>query len=127
MPVTCFLAPPAQECLHAGRTLLLYHIVIRDCKDESSILGVKSKAMFEKKGSATPVRLTEDEKNQLARIASDTGLTSSTLIRLLISSLVAHYRENGNTITLPLQWTRLIAEQKVPTPKAKRSSAPGPR
>ena len=99
----------------------LYHIVIRYCKAISAILSVKSNAMFEKKGSATPVRLTEDEKNQLARIASDTGLTSSTLIRLLISALVAHYRENGNTITLPLQWTRLIAEQKAAAPKPRRA------
>ena len=107
--------PPRRE------TVLLYHIVIHDCKAESSILGVKSKAMFEKKGSATPVRLTEDEKNQLARIAGDTGLTSSTLIRLLISSLVTYYRENGNTITLPLKWTRLIAEQKAAAPKSRRT------
>ena len=67
--------------------------------------------MIEKKGSATPVRLTEGEKQQLARIAEETGLTASTLIRLLISSLVCSYKRNGNTITLPLCWERLIADQ----------------
>lgn len=64
--------------------------------------------MIEKKGSAVPVRLTEDEKECLALIAEATGLTSSTLIRLLISSLVAYYRANGNHLTLPLSWKRLI-------------------
>ena len=66
--------------------------------------------MLEKKGSATPVRLTSDEKSHLARIAEETGLTSSTLIRLLIASLVAHYKSNGNSITLPIKWQRLVGE-----------------
>lgn len=56
------------------------------------------KHMFPKKGSALPVRLTEEEKVQVAKIAEETGLTSSTLIRLLISSLVTHYRENNNSL-----------------------------
>lgn len=58
--------------------------------------------MFQKKGSALPVRLTEDEKDQLSRIADETGLTSSTLIRLLIDALIKSYRDNGNKLTLPL-------------------------
>ena len=66
--------------------------------------------MIPKKGSALPVRLTEEEKVQVATIAEETGLTSSTLVRLLISSLVTHYRENNNSITLPLRWEKLIAE-----------------
>lgn len=66
--------------------------------------------MVPKKGSALPVRLTEEEKVQVATIAEETGLTSSTLIRLLIDSLVTHYRENNNSITLPLRWKKLIAE-----------------
>lgn len=67
--------------------------------------------MVPKKGSALPVRLTEEEKVQVAKIAEETGLTSSTLIRLLISSLVTHYRENNNSLTLPLRWKKLIAEK----------------
>ena len=70
------------------------------------------KIMLEKKGSATPVRLTADEKSHLARIAEETGLTSSTIIRLLISSLVTHYKNNGNTLTLPINWKRLIEEER---------------
>ena len=66
--------------------------------------------MSSKKGSALPVRLTEEEKVQMAKIAEETGLTASTLVRLLISSLVAHYRENNNCITLPLRWKKLINE-----------------
>lgn len=69
--------------------------------------------MVPKKGSALPVRLTEEEKVQVAKIAEETGLTSSTLIRLLISSLVAHYRENNNSLTLPLRWKKLIAEKPL--------------
>ena len=65
--------------------------------------------MFQKKGSALPVRLTEDEKNQLMNIAQETGLTSSPLIRLLVDALVRTYRRNGNTITLPLSWTELTS------------------
>ena len=57
-----------------------------------------------------PVRLTEEEKVQMAAIAEETGLTSSTLIRLLISSLVKYYKENNNSIILPLQWKKLIAK-----------------
>ena len=67
--------------------------------------------MIEKKGSAVPVRLTEAEKKALAQIAEETGLTVSTLIRLLISSLVASYRQNGNTIVLPVNWRRLVADE----------------
>ncbi|MBQ6139673.1 MAG: ribbon-helix-helix protein, CopG family [Kiritimatiellae bacterium] len=63
--------------------------------------------MTQKKGSATPVRLTEDEKNNLTKIAEETGLTSSTIIRLLIEALVKDYHENDNTMTLPLSWKRL--------------------
>ena len=69
-----------------------------------------TQTMVPKKGSALPVRLTEEEKVQVATIAEETGLTSSTLIRLLIDSLVTHYRENNNSITLPLRWKKLIAE-----------------
>ena len=69
--------------------------------------------MVPKKGSALPVRLTEEEKVQVAKIAEETGLTSSTLIRLLISSLVVHYRENNNSLTLPLRWKKLIAEKPL--------------
>lgn len=64
--------------------------------------------MIEKKGSALPVRLTQDEKDNLSLIAEETGLTSSTLIRLLISSLVRHYKSNNNHLTLPLEWKRLM-------------------
>ena len=67
--------------------------------------------MIEKKGSAVPVRLTETEKLALTQIAEETGLTVSTLIRLLISSLVTTYRQNGNTIVLPLSWRRLVADE----------------
>ena len=66
--------------------------------------------MIEKKGSAVPVRLTETEKTSLTQIAEETGLTVSTLIRLLISSLVASYKQNGNTITLPINWKILVAD-----------------
>lgn len=66
--------------------------------------------MLSKKSSALPVRLTEEEKFQMAKIAEETGLTSSTLIRLLISSLVQHYKANNNSLTLPLRWETLIAE-----------------
>lgn len=57
--------------------------------------------MFEKKGAAIPVRLTAAERKQLSEIAEATGLTSSTLIRLLISALVRYYADN-NSITLPI-------------------------
>ena len=65
-----------------------------------------------KKGAAIPVRLDEEEKRQLSKIATETGLTPSTLIRLLISALVSSYRNNGHRLTLPLSLTRLLAETK---------------
>ena len=67
--------------------------------------------MTEKKGSAVPVRLTDAEKVALTQIAEETWLTVSTLIRLLISSLVTSYKRNGNTIVLPVNWRRLIADE----------------
>lgn len=59
--------------------------------------------MQSKKNSALPVRLTDEEKAQMAKIAEETGLTASTLIRLLIESLVRHYRENGGRLVLPIR------------------------
>lgn len=61
-----------------------------------------NRSMFQKKGSALPVRLTEDEKNDLSIIARETGLTSSTLIRLLISALVKSYKRDNGKISLPI-------------------------
>ena len=65
--------------------------------------------MLEKKNSAIPVRLTEDAKVQLSLIAEETGLTTSTLIRLLITSLISHYKKNNRHITLPIKWKDLIS------------------
>ncbi|MGN0853147.1 MAG: hypothetical protein ACI4Q3_07195 [Kiritimatiellia bacterium] len=78
--------------------------------------------MLQKKVSALPVRLTEEEKVQMARIAEETGLTVSTLVRLLISSLVSYYRENDNRLTLPLRWKELTAA--IPAEKGKKQAAP---
>ena len=66
-----------------------------------------------KKGAAIPVRLDEDEKKQLAAIAVETGLTSSTLIRLLIASLTSYWRASGHTLTLPLTWQELISKKSL--------------
>ena len=62
-----------------------------------------------KKGAAIPVRLDEEEKRQLSKIATETGLTPSTLIRLLISALVASYRDDGQKLTLPLSLNHLLS------------------
>jgi len=82
-----------------------------------------TETMFPKKGTALPVRLTEEEKNQLLRIAQETGLTVSTLIRLLISSLIAHYRENGNMFSLPLQWKSIVASSHKPMKRLRESES----
>ncbi len=66
--------------------------------------------MQSKKNSALPVRLTDEEKRQMAKIAEETGLTASTLIRLLIESLVRHYRENGGRLALPMQWSDIVVK-----------------
>ena len=66
-----------------------------------------------KKGAAIPVRLDEEEKKQLAAIAAETGLTSSTLIRLLIASLTSHWRASGHTLTLPLTWQELLSKKSL--------------
>jgi len=67
-----------------------------------------------KKGSALPVRLTEDEKVQLTAIARETGLTVSTLVRLLIESFVKHYESNGNQFTLPMSWKLMLEDEQLP-------------
>lgn len=66
-----------------------------------------------KKGSAIPVRLDDDEKQQLAAIAAETGLTSSTLIRLLIASLTSYWRDSGHTLTLPIKWQELLSKKSL--------------
>ena len=66
-----------------------------------------------KKGAAIPVRLDEEEKKQLAAIAAETGLTSSTLIRLLIASLTSYWRASGHTLTLPLTWQELLSKKSL--------------
>jgi antitoxin component of RelBE/YafQ-DinJ toxin-antitoxin module len=62
---------------------------------------VKQETSFQKKGSPVPVRLTDEEKRALESIADATGLTASTLMRLLVSALVRQWRVRG-AITLPL-------------------------
>jgi len=66
--------------------------------------------MNPKKNAFLPVRLTDEEKSSLSKIADDTGLSSSTLVRLAISSLVSYYNQNGHRIILPLKWNELSGE-----------------
>ena len=61
-----------------------------------------------KKGAALPIRLTEDEKKQLTAIACETGLTVSTVVRILIESFIRHYHENGGQFTLPISWREIL-------------------
>ena len=62
-----------------------------------------------KREGAVPIRLTSDEKQCLATIAAETGLTVSTLIRLMIETFVRAYHANGNNVTLPLNWQELFS------------------
>ena len=65
--------------------------------------------MFQKKGSALPIRLTDEEKTRLNQIANAVGLTPSTIIRLLVDALIRDYEQNGNSITLPISLQRMSA------------------
>lgn len=66
--------------------------------------------MNPKKNAFLPVRLTDEEKSSLSKIADDTGLSSSTLVRLAISSLISYYNRNGHRMTLPLKWDELTGK-----------------
>lgn len=63
-----------------------------------------------KKCAALPVRLTEHEKTELTTVACATGLTVSTIVRLLIESFIHHYHENNGKFELPLSWKKILHE-----------------
>lgn len=62
-----------------------------------------------KKETPIPIRLTKDEKQELTVIAAETGLTVSTLIRLMVETFVRAYHTNDNSVTLPLNWKQLFS------------------
>ena len=62
-----------------------------------------------KREEAIPIRLTQDVKLRLTAIAAETGLTVSTLIRLMIETFVRAYQANDNRTTLPLNWREIFA------------------
>ena len=63
--------------------------------------------MKPKKDAMMPIRLSEDEKGALQHIADETGLSSSTIVRLLISALISSYRRNGGKLVLPVSMSDL--------------------
>lgn len=66
-----------------------------------------------KKEAALPIRLTTDEKKQLIKIAEETGLTVSSIVRLLVTCFVGAYAETGGKVTLPLDWQVLLKQIKA--------------
>lgn len=58
-------------------------------------------------GSQLPVRLDEETSLRLDRIASESGTTKSSLIRLLAKSFTDHCLKEGRVV-LPMNWKELL-------------------
>ena len=57
------------------------------------------------KTSMMTIRLTAQQRQDLERIALETGVEVSQLIRMAIEALLKHYRAHGNKLTLPLDFS----------------------
>jgi len=56
-----------------------------------------------RKESALPVRLETGQKEDLARICSELGLTTSEIIRMLVKSFQELYDRNKGEVEFPLK------------------------
>ena len=68
------------------------------------------------KDSSIPIRLDTETKKRLKEAAERVGLSSSTLIRILIVSFIRHFETSGGRRVLPLEWN--IAECEPVTASA---------
>ena len=57
-----------------------------------------------RKTSAIPIRLDRKHKESLDRIAEATGISVSTLVRMLVQSFVDAYDQSGGRVAIPPQW-----------------------
>ncbi len=85
-----------------------------------------------RKASALPIRLDTEQKESLSRIAEETGLSVSALVRMLVQSFVDEYDRNGGRVCIPPQWRRetnycLAAEyQEQEKDRPRKAAEPGP-
>lgn len=61
-----------------------------------------------KKTHSAMVRLTEEQYQDLERIAKKTSQDPAKLIRLAIEALFQHYERNGNRLLLPLDFSETV-------------------
>ncbi len=59
-----------------------------------------------RKEAALPIRLDAETKVALNKIAETTGLSVSSLVRMLVKSFVEEYDRSGGTVRIPPQWQR---------------------
>ena len=58
------------------------------------------------------LRLSEETLNRIDRLVETTQLEDrSAVIRLCVTSFLKHFEENGEKITLPLDWEKIIKTQ----------------
>ena len=60
--------------------------------------------MNPKKDATLPIRLSDEEKEALSQIAEESGLSASTIVRLLINAFIKHYEQSGKTFKMPLRF-----------------------
>ncbi len=73
-----------------------------------------------RKESSLPVRLETESKKRLVEISERTGLTVSSLIRMLVKSFIATYDSNGGRVVLPPAWQTTTVKS---APKERKKAA----
>lgn len=59
-----------------------------------------------RKEAALPIRLDKQTKETLTGIARTTGLSVSSLVRMLVKSFVEEYDRNHGAVVIPPQWEK---------------------
>lgn len=68
------------------------------------------------------IRLTLEQRNALERIAKQTGVEVSQLIRFAIDALIAHYKATGDRLVLPIDFSEVVRVERARQEPRKKSA-----
>lgn len=72
--------------------------------------------------AALPVRLDKDVKKRLQDVADTLGITSSTLIRILVKSFVDDFERSGGKCVMPPRWQTYTVNDKSDKERANKAA-----